>query len=420
MKRKKNILMIAILMIAVLSISVTKFSQKSEAAVSQGVSGQKDLVTILSSEEKENISSCIVLDAKSGEILDSYGNIDEQIEAGSVFKPFVTAIMLEKGKLSLTDVLDDDTYKSENGTIIKNYNKQVGEKTFFDLYVSLNEPFLVRAWEGIKQEIDFAKEIADYGFDSKTISERKYQPEFLLGEGFTTSVREIAQGYYLLLGSGNVENQVISEENSSLMKELLHATYLNYPYIDSKLMRVQNVSEAAGMYGSSFSTENKKVPVTKTFAGFAPYDDPEMIFVVTMKEKSTIDGEVNNRVPLASVASNVFEQYLKERNFKEITDIKQIEYLQARSNYILYFGRPTCISCKRIEPVVRNTANELRKDVYYFNTDRFDDESLEKVLNQYDVDSVPCAVKVLDGKISERTLFIGEGNIKETVKKFLS
>lgn len=420
MKRNKNILMIVILMIAVLSVSVTKFPQKSEAAVSQGRLGQKDLATILSSDEKENISSCIVLDAKSGDILDSYGNIDGQIEVGSVFKPFVTAIMLEKGNLSLTDVLDGGTYKSANGTIIKNYNDQAGENTFFNLYVSLNEPFLVRAWEGRKEEFDFVKEIAAYGFDSKTINERKYQPEFLLGKGFTTSVRKIAQGYYLLSGSDCAENQIISKENSSLMKELLHETYLNYPYIDSKLMEVQNVSEVAGMYGSSFSMENEKVHITKTFAGFAPYDDPEVIFVVTMKEDSTIDEEVNNRVPLASVASNVFEQYLQERSFKEITDIKQIEYLQARSNYILYFGRPTCIACKRIEPVVRNTANELGKNIYYFNTDRFDDETLEKVLNQYDVDSVPYAIKVVDGKITERTLFVGENSPKEAVKKFLS
>lgn len=420
MKRNKNILMIAILMIAVLSISVTKFPQKSEAAVSQGASVQKKLAKILSPDEKENISSCVILDAKSGEILDSYGNIDEQIEVGSVFKPFTTAIMLEKGNLSLTDVLDGSTYKSANGTIIRNYNDKAGEDTFFNLYISFNEPFLVRAWEGRKEEIDFAKEITNYGFGSETISEKKYQPEFLLGQGFATSVRELAQGYYLLSGGSNVENRVISKENSSLMKELLHETYLNYPYIDSKLMEVQNVSEVAGMYGSSFSMENKEVHVTKTFAGFAPYDDPEVIFVVTMEEESAIDEEVNNRVPLATVSSKVFEQYLQERSFKEITDIKQIEYLQARSNYILYFGRPTCIACKRIEPVVRNTANELGKDIYYFNTDRFDDETLEKVLNQYDVDSVPYAIKVVDGKITERTLFVGENSPKEAVKKFLS
>lgn len=417
---KRNILMIAILMTAVLSISVTVFPQKSEAAVSQGVSGQKDLVTILSSDEKEKISSCIVMDAKSGGILDSYGNIDEQIEAGSVFKPFVTAILLEKGKLSLTDVLDGGTYTSLNGTTIRNYDDQAGENTFFHLYVSLNEPFLVRAWEGRKDKIDFAKEIAAYGFDSKTISEKKYQPEFLLGNGFKTSVREIAQGYYLLSGSGSAENQVISKENSSLMKELLHETYLNYLYIDAKLMDVQNVSEVAGMYNSSFSIENEKVHVTKTFAGFAPYDDPEVIFVVIMKEDSMIGEEVNNRVPLVSVVSNVFEQYLQERSFKEITDIKQMEHLEACSNYILYFGRPTCIACKRIEPVIRNTANELRKDVYYFNTDRFDDATLDKVLTHYDVDSVPCAIKVVDGKISEKTLFVGKGNPKEAMKKFLN
>lgn len=100
---------------------------------------------------------------------------------------------------------------------------------------------------------------------------------------------------------------------------------------------------------------------TKTFAGFAPYDDPEVIFVVTMKGESKIGEEVNGRVHLACAATEVFEQYLPERSFKEITDLKQMEYLEARSGYMLYFSRPTCAACKRAEPLVRNTANDLKK-----------------------------------------------------------
>lgn len=104
-----------------------------------------------------------------------------------------------------------------------------------------------------KRSYRFSKEIASYGFDEKN----KYQPEFLLGRGFTTSVREIAQGYYILAGNSGTENKVISKANSNLMKELLHETYLNYPYMDAGLMEVQNVGEAAGMYDSSFPLKMK-------------------------------------------------------------------------------------------------------------------------------------------------------------------
>ena len=86
---------------------------------------------------------------------------------------------------------------------------------------------------------------------------------------------------------------------------------------------------------------------------------------------------------------------------------------------MLYFSRPTCAACKRAEPLVRNTANELKKDVYYLNVDRFDDEALEQIVSQYGVDAVPCAVKVTDGKISDKKLFMENGNMKEDVDRFL-
>lgn len=414
MKRNQNLCIIAALFITVLAISVTKFPYRGEAAVSQETAGQKNLAAILSS-DVDNVCAGVVMDAKTGEILDQYGDIDDPFEPGATFKPFVTAIMLEKGNLSLTDTIEGGTYTSVNGTTIKNYSDQSGEKSFYDLYVALNEPFLVRAWENRRDPIDFSKEIASYGFDEKN----KYQPEFLLGRGFTTSVREIAQGYYILAGNSGTENKVISKANSNLMKELLHETYLNYPYMDAGLMEVQNVGEAAGMYDSSFSVENEIVHETNTFAGFAPYDDPEVIFVVTMKGESKIGEEVNGRVPLACAATAVFEQYLPERSFKEITDLKQMEYLEARSDYMLYFSRPTCAACKRAEPLVRNTANDLKKDVYYLNVDRFDDEALEQILSQYGVDAVPCAVKVTDGKISDKRVFMENGNMKEDVDRFL-
>lgn len=53
------------------------------------------------------------------------------------------------------------------------------------------------------------------------------------------------------------------------------------------------------------------------------------------------------------------------------------------------------------------------------NVDRFDDEALEQILSQYGVDAVPYAVKVTDGKISDKKVFMENGNMKEDVDRFL-
>lgn len=156
MKRNQNLCIIAALFITVLAISTTKFPYRGEAAVSQETAGQKNLAAILSS-DADNVCAGVVMDAKTGEILDQYGDIDDPFEPGATFKPFVTAIMLEKGNLSLTDTIEGGTYTSVNGTTIKNYSDQSGEKSFYDLYVALNEPFLVRAWENRRDPIDFQK-----------------------------------------------------------------------------------------------------------------------------------------------------------------------------------------------------------------------------------------------------------------------
>ena len=44
------------------------------------------------------------------------------------------------------------------------------------------------------------------------------------------------------------------------MKELLHETYLNYPYMDAGLMEVQNIGEAAGMY-DKMCIRDRQTPV---------------------------------------------------------------------------------------------------------------------------------------------------------------
>lgn len=106
-----------------------KISVQRGSSCISGNGRAKNLAAILSS-DADNVCAGVVMDAKTGEILDQYGDIDDPFEPGATFKPFVTAIMLEKGNLSLTDTIEGGTYTSVNGTTIKNYNDQSGEKHF--------------------------------------------------------------------------------------------------------------------------------------------------------------------------------------------------------------------------------------------------------------------------------------------------
>ena len=73
-----------------------------------------------------------------------------------------------------------------------------------------------------------------------------------------------------------------------------------------------------------------------------------------------------------------------------IIGIGDLEFFSEQGNYIVYFGRPTCIDCVKFEPTLLAHLESTGHEVYYFNTDYWkNNPEFEDILSNYQVDSVP-------------------------------
>lgn len=420
MKKNRLFLIIAALAIVVVCIVIIKLPLDNKTNMIEKESTNNKLTEILSPIKEEYVCSAIVIDAKTGKILANYGDIDKPYEPSSTFKPFITTILLEKGDLSLSDMFEGNQYTDANGVTIRSYNNQVGEKTFFEHFVSMNEPVIIRAWEKNGVNLNLQNELSDLFKWSDLSLDPNYKSEHLLGKEFNVTVSDMAQSYiYLTTDMDDTHGKEISKNTKESMRNLIHESYLNYAYIEPDLMPLQTIGEVAGMYGSSYHEKDGKNYETSSFVGFAPYDNPEIIFAISMEKIIAEDEYTDYKIPLAAISTEVFNQYLSTRYFNEIADNEQLENLNKESEYFIYFGRPTCVPCKRVEPILRNIANSLEKRVFYFNTDRFRDSILDDMLTKYDIDLVPCIIKVVDGKTVEKEFFVGDIDLDAHIEKIL-
>lgn len=103
-----------------------------------------------------------------------------------------------------------------------------------------------------------------------------------------------------------------------------------------------------------------------------------------------------------SIGLQIFQN--KSVRFKQITEIQEV--YEVDEGYI-YFGRPTCPSCKLFEPILRLISRERHIDIKYFNSDYFrkekkvTDEELMKVFEKYEVARIPLLAYVKEGKLYE-------------------
>lgn len=402
----------------VLSVGCGK---NATASFSKEEQSKTYLSGILEPQENEYHWSAVVMDAKTGEILDSYGNMEQSYEPSTPFKIIPTAILLEKGNLELTDVFSGSSYYDDNITI-RSHNNQNEEKTFLEHFININEPLMIRAWNNKGSHLDFQKEVTSFITPKKYLDKSDSTSYYLLGKGFEVTVLDMANAYLELANNHeNDEMSALSEENSKKIRELLHDAYLNYPYMEPELMDIQTIGEIGGLYGSTYYIEDEISKVTSSFAGFAPYDDPQIIFAISLEKTGEIDSIGNNNNILATISTEVFQHYLPKRYFQEIVDMSQFESLNDDIEHFIYVGRPTCGPCKRIEPLVRNRANVLEKTVFYLNTDRFrDNDEMQSFFEINKVDDVPCMLKVKNDQLLDMKLFTGELDLENYIDSILS
>lgn len=389
-----------------------KVTEKAESIVQNTEQSEASyLKEILQPSDKEYHWSAVVMDAKSKEILDTYGNTDKLYEPDGAFRAIPAAILLEKGKLSFSDTFSGGIYTNEDNVTILPHDEQKSEKTFFEHFINLNETLIVRAWNEKAGDLDIQKEVSAFFTPREPLTKTDYN---LLGHGFHVTVKDMANAYLRL--SGKCENG-ISEKTSKNMRQLLHEAYLEH--ISAEKESVQDVGETAGLYGSNYGKEEGSYCSVLSFSGFAPYYDPDIVVTILMEDRqSEIDKLSKDKNILEDVSAKIFSHYQPKRFFKEIINIDQIKAINSDSEYLIYFGRPTCDLCKNAGPVIRNAADSLNKTVFYFNTDRFRNiDDMQTVLDMYKIDAVPCILKVKNGEVSDRVSFNDENDMEEFVDK---
>lgn len=105
---------------------------------------------------------------------------------------------------------------------------------------------------------------------------------------------------------------------------------------------------------------------------------------------------------LSSLAYFSINKYTKQVYLNKIEVITDMELIQDVEDSIIYFSRPTCPTCKKLNLIINNLDIPNDKKIYYFNTDEYRESIYFKdILKKYNVTSVPYIVKVKDTKISE-------------------
>jgi predicted bacteriocin transport accessory protein len=110
--------------------------------------------------------------------------------------------------------------------------------------------------------------------------------------------------------------------------------------------------------------------------------------------------------------------YLSDLGSDYIEEINDIETFQSLTDEFIYFGRPTCVSCKLFLPLLSDIAKQEKITVYYFNTDHFKSEGVladgefQRILEQYQVEEVPMLIKLSGSEVE--SAFGGNFTEKET------
>lgn len=129
-------------------------------------------------------------------------------------------------------------------------------------------------------------------------------------------------------------------------------------------------------------------------------------------------------ITLLLCAAGSPEASSKEPEENRIVGIADLEFFSQEGNFIVYFGRPTCIDCVKLEPTLLDYLESTETKVYYFNTDYWkDDPNFEHILSEYQVDSVPMLVKIRNGNYDDKyipDISLPKEELKENLDKFFS
>ena len=131
-------------------------------------------------------------------------------------------------------------------------------------------------------------------------------------------------------------------------------------------------------------------------------------FAGSNKEESV--NELNSEDPniVLANAQQESEKITKEEQ-KELSEINvdtYLEYYNGEENKLVLLARPTCHYCQLAEPIIKKIAKDYEIDIVYLNTDNFQGEDQQKLVNSdeffKDGFGTPVLLCVGNGKINDK------------------
>lgn len=108
---------------------------------------------------------------------------------------------------------------------------------------------------------------------------------------------------------------------------------------------------------------------------------------------------------IVGILACFFFWFLTSNNNSKIKliELKNIEPLYSdNNNMYVYFGRPSCETCRKFEKQIENNNSQLPKIIYYFDTDAWRQHGItDAVCKKYGIKTVPSLIKIKDGKCIE-------------------
>lgn len=112
-----------------------------------------------------------------------------------------------------------------------------------------------------------------------------------------------------------------------------------------------------------------------------------------------------------SLCSSILVDFFQTGRFgmNNILPVIKTEMLKSKfdgsDTFLLYVGRPTCIQCQEIEPILRNILKSVGVKASYYRTDiarNEDEKSLEEVAKKLDLTVVPSLLMISKGVLVDR------------------
>ena len=347
-----------------------------------------------------NKASAVIMEAKTGKILalsnypsfnpndrniNDYKNFffDTAYECGSVFKSFVYASSIESGLYNGSALYESGKYDYGGSRPIRDHNNGVGWGSIsYDegFYRSSNVAIcnlLEKGYTNRDELIETYEKLGFFqssnidGFDSSSgvalYKKDKSRAAYLttgFGQGSTVTMVQLLRAYSVFANDGKMVepylvDRIVNKENN----EVTYSGKTKYSekiFSSSTVSRVRDllkgvVTESMGT-AKKFALDNgvqiigktgtgqmvgengtySTTDYTKSFAGMAPYDDPQIIALVVFQgpDNSTTDHQANIIKNIVPSALSVISSYNAVNSEAPAEEYKLDSYINQSVNYV--------------------------------------------------------------------------------------